>query len=484
MSEYHYREAQKLAEKEYKKATSRGESPYPVRLDEMLSSGQIAEGAYAGLEQVPLLLVTGTKTEGRKRAFARNFMPLLDHSSEFATKWKVLCEAHLNEGINDPVKLYEYRNRFYVEEGNKRVSVLKYFDADSIDANVYRVPSAQDDSEEALNYEAFSEFYKVSGLRTVEFSQRTAYEELQRELGKDPGEIWTEDERKDFTSCYYYFHKEYVEIGGEGTLPYVCDALLTFISLYGWNDLKDRTPRELHEMVHQSECLLLPKKDKITILQKLTARHHETAGPARPMRILAVADDESAKYYSDYTSGSLKEFDLILACGDLNRSYLEFLTTMAPCPVLYIRGNHDDPLEEEPPGGCICVEDTVYVHEGLRIAGLGGSYKYRDGQNMFTEEQMRRRAEKLETQIKKHNGIDILMTHAAAKGINDFDTVTHRGFQVFRELLLKYHPAYLVHGHMHKNYGIRIPQRIQWQGTTVINAYEHCVFEIGGASND
>ena len=198
----------------------------------------------------------------------------------------------------------------------------------------------------------------------------------------------------------------------------------------------------------------------------------------RRFRILAVADDESRCYYEDYRQGNLDGFDLILACGDLHRTYLEFLTTMAKCPVLYIRGNHDDPLMEEPPGGCICVEDQVYVHEGLRIAGLGGSYRYRDGRNMFTEAQMRKRARRLMLKIRRHNGLDILMTHAPARGINDFDSLSHRGFETFRDLLDRYHPQVFVHGHIHKNYGVRIPQRTEWNGTTVINAYEHCIFEI------
>ena len=95
MSEFDYREAQKLAVKEYKKATARGESPYPIGLETIVSSGQMSAGRNLGLEQIPLALVVGTKHEGRNNAFARNFMPLLSHSSEFAAKWKILCAAHL-----------------------------------------------------------------------------------------------------------------------------------------------------------------------------------------------------------------------------------------------------------------------------------------------------------------------------------------------------------------------------------------------------
>ena len=457
MSEYDYQEAHKLAVKEYKKATSHGESPYPIGLDKVVTSGQISARRNLGLEQIPLALVVGTRHEGRNNAFARNFMPLLDHSSEFAVKWKELCAAHLNEGIRDPVVVYEYRNRFFVEEGNKRVSVLKYFEADSIDAYVIRVPSAEDGSEEAELYDAFLEFHQWSGLRTVEFSDRSSYQKLQALMGKMPGERWTGEERSDFVSFYYYYHKEYAAVEKEITLRSLCDDLLAFIEAYGYSTVIGLRPAELKKLIRQ------PIRES--------------------MRILAVADDESKHYYDYYSPGMLDEFDLILACGDLHKVYLEFLTTMAPCPVLYIRGNHDDDLLEDPPGGCICVEDTVYEYRGLRIAGLGGSMKYRDGRNMFTEEQMAKRVKKLARAVKKHGGVDILMTHAPARGINDFDTVTHRGFESFRKFIEQYHPAYLVHGHIHKNYGVHIPQKSEWNGTVIINAYEHCVFQAGGITN-
>ena len=452
MSENDYREAQKLAVKEYKKATARGESPYPIGLETIVSSGQMAAGRNLGFEQIPLALVVGTKHEGRSNAFARNFMPLLDNSSEFADKWKTLCNAHLTEGIREPVKVYEYRNRFYVEEGNKRVSILKYFEADSIDASVIRIPSAQDGTDEAALYEAFLKFHDWSGLRTVEFSDPDSYERLQFLVGKEPGDRWTEDERKDFLSFYYYFHKEYVSIGKGKTLRSLCDDMLTFIELHGYSKVNALSPLQLKELIRQ---------------------------PVRKtMKILAVADDESKYYYEHYSPGKLDDIDLILACGDLNKVYLEFLTTMASCPVLYVRGNHDDILIDDPPGGCICIEDTVYEYDGLRIAGLGGSFKYREGKNTFTEAEMEKRVRKLRRAIRRHGGIDILVTHAPARGLNDFDSITHRGFEAFVHFMEKYHPAYLVHGHIHKNYGVHIPQRSEWNGTTIINAYEHCIFQV------
>ena len=196
------------------------------------------------------------------------------------------------------------------------------------------------------------------------------------------------------------------------------------------------------------------------------------------MNILAVSDVAAQYYYDFYAPGKLDEFDLILACGDLRPEYLEFLVTMAHCPLVYVRGNHDDRLIEAPPEGCICAEDTIVVCKGVRILGLGGSYRYRDGENMYTERQMRRRIGKLRLRLWRYRGFDILLTHAPAWHLNDLDDLSHRGFQCFAELLDKYRPKYFVHGHVHRNYGIRIPQKTTRGETTVINAYDHCTFEL------
>lgn len=195
------------------------------------------------------------------------------------------------------------------------------------------------------------------------------------------------------------------------------------------------------------------------------------------MKILAIADEEANYYYDFYMPGRLDEFDLILACGDLKANYLEFLATMAHCPVLYVRGNHDDRFLTEPPEGCICIEDQIYEYKGIRILGLGGSYRYRDGKNMYTEKQMKRRIHGVSLQLWRKKGFDILLTHAPAYGVNDLDSISHRGFECFLELLDKYQPKYFIHGHVHMNYDHRLPKISRHGETTIVNAYEYCKLE-------
>lgn len=197
------------------------------------------------------------------------------------------------------------------------------------------------------------------------------------------------------------------------------------------------------------------------------------------MKVLAVADEEVRSLYEFYKPGMLNHYDLILACGDLHREYLEFLVTMARCPLLYVRGNHDDIFETKPPEGCICIEDKIFTYKGIRFLGLGGSVRYRpDGKNMYTERQMTGRILKLLPKLLWHRGFDVLVAHAPARHYNDYDNPTHRGFECFVRLIQKYKPAYFIHGHIHRNYGMKIPKEYWVEDTRAINAYEFAIIEM------
>ena len=196
------------------------------------------------------------------------------------------------------------------------------------------------------------------------------------------------------------------------------------------------------------------------------------------MRILAVSDEECPALWEYYTPGKLKEYDLILSCGDLKAEYLSFLVTMGKAPVLYVAGNHDTGYEKNPPEGCDCIDDHFVIYNGIRILGLGGCRKYHPGPHQYTEKQMRRRIRRLKYQLWRNKGVDIVVTHAAPEGLGDAEDPAHLGFASLRELLDRYHPTYLVHGHVHMTYGNEIPRELEYNGTRVINAYERYVIEI------
>ncbi|MCR5653132.1 MAG: BMP family ABC transporter substrate-binding protein [Ruminococcus sp.] len=267
MAVFYYGEARKLADKACRENIAKGLSPCLPVLDDFISTEQSSSAVNMGLVSVPLNLIIGTKSRGRVNAFAPNFMPVLEEGTEFATKWESLCQSHLYEGIHDPIKVYEYLNRYYVEEGNKRVSVLKFFDAVSIPAIVYRIYPEKTDDESILLYYEFVEFNKLSKINFIEFSKRGCFDELQNLSGKGKDEEWSEDERRRFTGAYYFFAQAYEQNGGEKFSTTVADAMLSYIKIYGFhafmNSGVDEFKESLKKMWEEIELIQKPNTIKL-----------------------------------------------------------------------------------------------------------------------------------------------------------------------------------------------------------------------------
>ena len=196
------------------------------------------------------------------------------------------------------------------------------------------------------------------------------------------------------------------------------------------------------------------------------------------MKILTISDEVCPALWDYYQPGRLDEYDLIISCGDLNPRYLSFLVTMARCPVLYVHGNHDGSYEQRPPEGCDCIDGHIVTYNGVRILGLGGCRRYHPGPHQYTDNEMRRRIARLRWRLWRMKGVDIVVTHAAPEGLGDDEDKAHWGFESLREFIDKYHPKYLVHGHVHMSYGHNIPRELDHNGTKVINAYERYTIEI------
>ena len=196
------------------------------------------------------------------------------------------------------------------------------------------------------------------------------------------------------------------------------------------------------------------------------------------MKILTIADEPSKYLWDFYKKGRLDDIDLIISAGDLPSEYLSFLVTFAKCPLLYVTGNHDTKYIKNPPEGCICIDDKVYVHEGIRIFGLGGSMRYNPyAEYQYTENEMRARLIKDSPKILRRKGIDIFVTHAPARGMGDMDDLPHRGFECFNTVLDRFKPKYMIHGHVHMNYGRKVKRVTEHGNTRIINAFEKYTFE-------
>lgn len=195
------------------------------------------------------------------------------------------------------------------------------------------------------------------------------------------------------------------------------------------------------------------------------------------MKLLIVSDKESPYLYEHFDKERFKDLDLIISCGDLKPDYLSYLVTMTNVPLFYVHGNHDDRYMVTPPEGCENIDGKLRVFEGLRILGLGGSRKYRDGLHQYSERQMQHRIIKLYPKIIMHQGFDILVTHSPAFALGDGQDEVHRGYPQFNKLIDQYEPRYHFHGHQHLNYNHQ--ERIIYsKGTTIINGYGYYLLDL------
>ena len=197
------------------------------------------------------------------------------------------------------------------------------------------------------------------------------------------------------------------------------------------------------------------------------------------MHILAISDEPSGRLWGSQCREALAGVDLILSAGDLPSSYLSFLTCFTDAPIVYIHGNHDDVYEQKPPEGCLDAEGKILMIKGVRILGLGGSFRYRpDCANMYSEAEMASRIASLRRKLHAAGGFDILLTHAPIRGLGDEDHPSHRGFVCFGPLLDRYRPAVMVHGHMHQAYTAFFQRQRDYHGIPVFNASTAYEFDL------
>ena len=280
MSEYET--ALKQGRKSYRNALTKGEYPYLPVLDDIISYTEVGAMESLGIMDIPLSKIVGTKTEGRSNAFANNFMPLLPEESEFGMKWGAVYNHQIEDGINDPIVAYEFMNQFYVQEGNKRVSVMKYLETYSITASVTRlVPKRADNKENRLYYE-FLDFYEVSHSYDVCFSKEGSYKKFLKLMGKKTDEVWSDDDRMNLHSACYHFETVFNKAGGDKLSINASDAFLMYVEIYGYENVIGQSGqymyRDLQKMWKeitlagqgsQVELVQNPAKAKATLLNKL-----------------------------------------------------------------------------------------------------------------------------------------------------------------------------------------------------------------------
>ena len=274
-----YQQALKQGRKAHRESVHKGSYPYLQVLDEILEEGMIAGQVDLGMIEIPAERITGTKTVGRTNAFASNYMPLLPESSEFALKWQRLCVAHLgDEGIRDPIRCYEYLGRFYVQEGNKRVSVLKYFGAPTIPGYVIRLLPNYNGGEEIENYYEFVRDYPLHRLYQLTFTKPGSFPKLQVALGWDADHVWTEDERRHFRSSFFYFEQAFQKLGKKEQKVTPADALLVWLKVYSFEELRTMSASELFKSLQAvwADVKILERPEPISVSTETAADEEKT----------------------------------------------------------------------------------------------------------------------------------------------------------------------------------------------------------------
>jgi Icc-related predicted phosphoesterase len=196
------------------------------------------------------------------------------------------------------------------------------------------------------------------------------------------------------------------------------------------------------------------------------------------MRILAVADVEDDLLLTRLSGRHAGRFDLVVSCGDLGPSYLDCVATLANAPLLYVRGNHDVGYEDSFAMGGTNLDGRIEEFGGLRFAGLEGSLDYREGIVGYSQTEMSRKAVGLGLRAALTGGIDVLVTHAPARGHGDLPDGPHQGFDAFNGLLNWVHPRLMLHGHVHLDYGMIERVRNHPSGTHLVNAFRWYEIEL------
>ncbi|MBU0704842.1 MAG: metallophosphoesterase [Chloroflexi bacterium] len=205
------------------------------------------------------------------------------------------------------------------------------------------------------------------------------------------------------------------------------------------------------------------------------------------MKILAVSDRVVETIYSSRIRERFSDVDMVLSCGDLPYSYLEYIVSMLNVPCFFVHGNHDHPeyLADgrtlTKPGGWFNLDERNIKIKNVLLGGLEGSMRYKPGAPFqYTENEMAYKAWRLGltmlmNRVLHGRYLDILITHAPPFGIHDGEDWPHRGFKALLRLMARFRPRYLLHGHKHI-YGPECRQT-RYMDTEIINVYPYHVIE-------
>ena len=234
-----YSRARREGLRVYQAAIQANADPYLPVLEDLEPNLSQLSRLSLGILTIPLDRVVGSVSQGRSYAFANGFLPILEGGSEFASKWERLCESVEAEGVNQPITALEYLGYYYVIEGNKRTSVMKFLNATDIEADVTRVYPSKSDDPRIVSYYEYCDFTKETGLYGILFTRPGSYRKLLSLPGVRAGEKWTEDEIASLRKLYHYFSEQYQTQMKEKHVQPCGDAFLIYLTAFGYKEVRD-----------------------------------------------------------------------------------------------------------------------------------------------------------------------------------------------------------------------------------------------------
>lgn len=265
-----YIKAKKIGDKQVRHASNEGRDPYLAVLDEILPDSGALPRQHIGIQEIPLRMVVGTKNKSRANAFSYEFMPIMQDGTELSSKWSQLYDAQIEEGIREPIQVFEYMLHFYVQEGNKRVSVLKYLDVPSIEADITRILPKESDDIEYQMYQEFLEFYACVPIYDIVFTKLGSYHHFSSMVKHNLKEKWDLDFINVVRGAFFRFYDVFEKKGGNSLPITPGDAFLLYLQVYRFDSLLDRSRSDIEERLNQvwKEVLLETKAEKVSLIKE------------------------------------------------------------------------------------------------------------------------------------------------------------------------------------------------------------------------
>ena len=175
---------QREAENAYKKFIKSSKGLFGINKQksglESFKSIQKQEQAYnssvLGIRDVRLEQIEGSVE--KYKDFDKNFVPKNEVIKERWTKIYVAC---MKEESLPPVILYKIKDTYYVYDGNHRVSVAKFLNFPTIEAEVTEFLPSGEDTEDLVYRERFI-FEKETDIQDIIFTEHGKYERLDTEI--------------------------------------------------------------------------------------------------------------------------------------------------------------------------------------------------------------------------------------------------------------------------------------------------------------